>query len=341
MTIEKILTEIVSLREAMTTGFARVDAYFELQHGQHLQLRGDVNELRGDVNELRGDVNDLLNDLRVMVGALIDRVDRIEIRMETLEQTVQRLDNEVRALRDWATREFAEVRSELRQMRHEAGNGDATLRRDVDALLARVDRLEERLGGSVASAHVTISGGSILRTEVAVVGYPEVIRQASGPRPSPHRLLQQRNDAGFFGSGQFLQCKRRRPHAAFVEVGLVAEAERRIPRLELLRGLEEADDLAVPRVRRHPIPRPRRQLRRIRLDERMQPLGHRPIRFRHRGDPCEDLAFGIRLPAARPGAAARFRLQLLRALLHGRAFVIRELACGGGLPWTHGISLPL
>jgi chromosome segregation ATPase len=143
MTIEKILTEIVSLREVMTAGFARVDAHFELQQGQHLELRGDVNDLRGNVNDLRGDVN----ELRAMVGALIDRVDRIEIRMGTLEQTVQRLDNEVRALRDWATREFAEVRSELRQMRHEARNGDATLRRDVDALLARVDRLEERLGG--------------------------------------------------------------------------------------------------------------------------------------------------------------------------------------------------
>jgi predicted nuclease with TOPRIM domain len=142
MTIEKILTEIVSLREAMTAGFARVDSYFELQQAQHVELRGDVNGIRGDLNELRDEVR----ELRAMVEDLIDRVDRIEARMGTLELTVQRLDSEVRALRDWATREFAEVRSELRQLRPEAGTGDATLRRDVDALLARVDRLEERLG---------------------------------------------------------------------------------------------------------------------------------------------------------------------------------------------------
>jgi predicted nuclease with TOPRIM domain len=142
MTIEKILTEIVSLREAMTAGFARVDSYFELQQAQHVELRGDVNGIRGDLNELRDEVR----ELRAMVEVLIDRVDRIEVRLGTLEQTVQRLDNEVRALRDWATREFAEVRSELRQMRHEVARGDATLRRDVDALLARMDRLEERLG---------------------------------------------------------------------------------------------------------------------------------------------------------------------------------------------------
>jgi predicted nuclease with TOPRIM domain len=142
MTLEKILTEIVSLREAMTTGFARADSYFELQQAQHVELRGDVNQLRGEVREIRDEVR----ELRAMVEALIGRVDRIEARLGTLELTVQRLDSEVRALRDWATGEFAEVRSELRQLRTEAGSGDATLRRDVDALVARVDRLEERLG---------------------------------------------------------------------------------------------------------------------------------------------------------------------------------------------------
>ena len=35
-----------------------------------------------------------------------------------------------------------------------------------------------------------------------------------------------------------------RPHAALVKVRLVAEAERRVPRVELLRALEETDDLA-------------------------------------------------------------------------------------------------
>ena len=32
------------------------------------------------------------------------------------------------------------------------------------------------------------------------------------------------------------------------------EAERRVPRLELLRALEEADDLAVLGIRGHPVP---------------------------------------------------------------------------------------
>jgi predicted RNase H-like nuclease (RuvC/YqgF family) len=66
------------------------------------------------------------------------------VRLTSLESTVQRLDSELRSVRDWATREFAEIRSELRQVR-ETVEKDASLRRDVRALETRVDHLERRL----------------------------------------------------------------------------------------------------------------------------------------------------------------------------------------------------
>src|SRR5215218_2696313 len=62
---------------------------------------------------------------------------------------------------------------------------------------------------------------------------------------SAHRSLHQRADLRLFGGSQLLQREGGRPHGAFVEVRGVAEAERRVPRVELLRALEEADDLAV------------------------------------------------------------------------------------------------
>jgi hypothetical protein len=67
---------------------------------------------------------------------------------------------------------------------------------------------------------------------------------------------------------------------AFVEVRRVAEAERRVPRVELLRALEEADDLAVLGIRGHPVPESRREGRRAGLDDRMEPIAPRAIRFR-------------------------------------------------------------
>src|SRR5437762_11190093 len=66
-------------------------------------------------------------------------------------------------------------------------------------------------------------------------------------------------DPCLFGLGQLFQREGDWPQGAFVEVRRVAEAERRIPRLELLRGLEEADDLAVLGIRGHPVPGPRRE----------------------------------------------------------------------------------
>src|SRR6266446_6979556 len=53
---------------------------------------------------------------------------------------------------------------------------------------------------------------------------------------------------------QLRQRERGRPHDAFVEVRLVAGAECRVPRLELLRASKEADDVPVLGIRGHPIP---------------------------------------------------------------------------------------
>jgi hypothetical protein len=53
---------------------------------------------------------------------------------------------------------------------------------------------------------------------------------------------------------------------AFVEVRFVAEAKRRVPRFELRRAFEEADDLAVFGIRGHPIPGLRRKDRRAGFD---------------------------------------------------------------------------
>ncbi len=65
---------------------------------------------------------------------------------------------------------------------------------------------------------------------------------------SAHRFLYERADPCLFGGSQLLQREGDRPQGAFVEVRHVAEAERRVPRIELLRALEEADDLVVLEV---------------------------------------------------------------------------------------------
>src|SRR6266849_2985768 len=51
---------------------------------------------------------------------------------------------------------------------------------------------------------------------------------------SAHRFLHERADPCLFGGGQLRQSEGGRPHGAFVEVRLVAEAERRVPRFELV-----------------------------------------------------------------------------------------------------------
>src|SRR5207244_12823050 len=86
-----------------------------------------------------------------------------------------------------------------------------------------------------------------------------------------------------------------RPHRAFVEVRFVAEAERRVPGLELLRALEEADDLAVLGICGHPVPESRRELRRAGFDDSMAPLAHAAIRLWHLRDLRRHRAFLVAL----------------------------------------------
>src|SRR5215218_8985995 len=133
---------------------------------------------------------------------------------------------------------------------------------------------------------------------------------------SAHRSLHERADLCLLGGGQLLQREGGRPHGAFVEVRLVAEAERRVPRVELLRALEEADDLAVLGIRRHPVPGFRREVWRAGLDDLMEPLGQGAIRFLHLGDLREHVALPIRL--------LRLGLKLSGALLHRVSFLVRE-----------------
>src|SRR5256884_941959 len=139
---------------------------------------------------------------------------------------------------------------------------------------------------------------------------------------SAHRFLHERADPCLFRGSQLLQREDDRPHGAFVEVRGVAEAERRVPRFELLRGLEEADDLAVLGIRGHPVPGPRREAWRAGFDNRVEPLGHGVIRFPHLGDLREHGAFPVRLVRAR--ATARGCLPLLEVLLHRRPILFPE-----------------
>src|SRR5437879_7980726 len=122
---------------------------------------------------------------------------------------------------------------------------------------------------------------------------------------SAHRFLHERADPCLGGGGQLLQGEGDRPHGAFVEVRLIAEAERRVPRLELVRALEEADDMVVLGVRGHPVPGSRREGWRAGFDDGMEPLGHGAIRFRHLGNLLQRVAFTILI----------VRLPLLGALL--------------------------
>src|SRR2546429_7205962 len=133
---------------------------------------------------------------------------------------------------------------------------------------------------------------------------------------SAHRFLYERADPCFGGGGQLLQGEGDRPHGAFVEVRLVAEAERRVPRLELLRGLEEADDLAILGIRGHPVPEFRREGWRAGFDDSMEPLAHGAIRFPHLGNLCQHSAFPVRLVGG--------RLCLSDALLYRGSFLVRE-----------------
>src|SRR5216683_8326964 len=113
--------------------------------------------------------------------------------------------------------------------------------------------------------------------------------------PSAHRFLHELADPCLFSGSQLLQREGDRPQGAFVEVRAVVEAERRVPRLELVRGLEEADDLAVLGIRGHPVPELRREGWRAGFDNRMEPLAEGAIRCLHLADLREHGAFPVRL----------------------------------------------
>src|SRR6266540_1111045 len=138
----------------------------------------------------------------------------------------------------------------------------------------------------------------------------------SAAATSAHRLLHERADPCLVGGGQLIQRESDRPHGAFVEVRLVAEAERRVPRLELLRRLEVADDLAVPGICGHAVPGCRREGWRAGFDDRVEPPGHGAVRGRQLVDLLQHGAFLVR--------GVRRRLHLLDAILHRAFFLVGE-----------------
>lgn len=122
---------IASIAESVSTGFARMDRYFELQQAQYVAFR---SEIRGELTEVRGE----LADLRSRLEVLNERVDRVETQVGGLR-------HEVRALQDWATRELADLRREIRTFESTTRSVHADVRRDLDQLRGRFDRLEKRL----------------------------------------------------------------------------------------------------------------------------------------------------------------------------------------------------
>ena len=132
--------------------------------------------------------------------------------------------------------------------------------------------------------------------------------------PSAHRFLHELADACLFSGSQLLQREGDRPQGTFVEVRAVVEAERRVPRLELVRGLEEADDLAVPGIRGHPVPELGREGWRAGCDDCMEPLAQGAIGCRHLADLGEHGAFPVRL----------VRFQFLDARPHRASFLVRK-----------------
>jgi hypothetical protein len=73
----------------------------------------------------------------------------------------------------------------------------------------------------------------------------------------------------------------------------VHEAERRVPRPELLHALEEADYPAILCIRRHPVPEFRLEDGCTVLDDLMEPLADDAIRFRHCSDRREHGGFAV------------------------------------------------
>src|SRR5438046_3987205 len=145
-------------------------------------------------------------------------------------------------------------------------------------------------------------------------------RRSSGS--SARRLLHEGGQLLLVGGGQLRQRVRGRPHGALVQVGRILEAERGVPRFELLGALEETDDLAVLGIARHPLPGPRPEVRCGLLDDRVDPGGHGPVRSLHRLDGGDDVGFS-RCPVL---AHALLGLPLPDEALHRGSFIGAEHA---------------
>src|SRR6267143_6038320 len=144
-----------------------------------------------------------------------------------------------------------------------------------------------------------------------------------------YSFLHKRRDPCLFRSSQSLQCVCVRPHVAFVEVGLVAEAKRRVPRLELRRCLEVAYDLVVLGIRGHPVPESRREGWRAFSDDSMEPCGHGAIRFPHLGYLRQHDALPLHLASLHLLDAVPYRATFLFSeclgVLAGRGGALRGL----------------
>src|SRR5579883_2641873 len=79
---------------------------------------------------------------------------------------------------------------------------------------------------------------------------------------SADRFPDERDDPGLSVRGQRLERESGRPHVAVVELRFIAESERSVSGLELLRALKEADHIAVLRIGGHPVPGSRHEVRR-------------------------------------------------------------------------------
>src|SRR2546423_14265404 len=112
---------------------------------------------------------------------------------------------------------------------------------------------------------------------------------------SAHRFLHKLADPCLCSGSQLRQREGDRPKGAFVEVRAVVEAEGRVPRLELMRGLEEADDLAVLGIGGHPGPQLGREGWGAGFYNRMEPRAYGPISCLLLADPGEDGAFPVLL----------------------------------------------
>jgi enamine deaminase RidA (YjgF/YER057c/UK114 family) len=101
-------------------------------------------------------------------------------------------------------------------------------------------------GGTIHRSSAAGAGGNLACFHVRRLPVLHEVREGSQcARCDPVQLVGDRRRPA-------RQPSRRNLVRALVEVRRVAEAERRVPRLELLRALEEADDLAVLGIRGHP-----------------------------------------------------------------------------------------